>query len=297
MPAVADVMTTYGLVGAREDLTDIVSIITRDDTPLYSRFKKVPAKYRLHEWQTDTLAAAANNNVIEGASATFARRAPRSRLSNVTQISRITFSVSETTEAIDIAGVKKEFAYQMQLALKELARSIEFAINNNTSSTTGSDTVARQAAGVPAFVTTVNLTSATVRPLTEPLLNEALQKVRENGGKVDLIVGRPFQLRQIQNFLQTQGRTVQVVNGRIMNRVSVYETNFGVHEIIDSVIIPADRVYCLQTDLWAVAQLRPPHFKEIAYLGGSRDGKVEVEFTLEARNEAGNAQIQNLTTE
>ena len=58
---------TYDSVGEREDLSDVIYSISPTDTPFISSAAKTKATAVLHEWQTDSLAAAVTNNaVIEG---------------------------------------------------------------------------------------------------------------------------------------------------------------------------------------------------------------------------------------
>ncbi len=49
---------TYDSIGEREDLSDVIYNISPTDTPFLSSAAKVKASAVLHEWQTDSLAAA-----------------------------------------------------------------------------------------------------------------------------------------------------------------------------------------------------------------------------------------------
>jgi len=63
----------------------------------------------------------------------------------------------------------------MTKAMKEIARDVEKAIIENSSSVAGSASVARQMGGIPAFVTTnVLANGGTPRALTESLLTQPL---------------------------------------------------------------------------------------------------------------------------
>lgn len=66
MTVVTNTFTTYDAIGQREDLSDIIDMISPTDTPFLSALKKGKAASRKIEWQTDSLAAAANNKQIEG---------------------------------------------------------------------------------------------------------------------------------------------------------------------------------------------------------------------------------------
>lgn len=61
MAVVTNTFTTYDAIGMREDLSDIVDMISPTDTPFLSALKKSKCSARYFEWQTDALASAANN--------------------------------------------------------------------------------------------------------------------------------------------------------------------------------------------------------------------------------------------
>ncbi len=59
---------TYTAIGQREDLSDVIYNISPTDTPFMSSIGKTKATAILHEWQTDSLAAASlSNAAVEGA--------------------------------------------------------------------------------------------------------------------------------------------------------------------------------------------------------------------------------------
>ena len=74
----------------------VISNISPTDTPFQTGIEKRTAKARLHEWLTDTLGAAANNQQLEGDDASYATAVTVTRMSNNTQIMRKTFLVSGT---------------------------------------------------------------------------------------------------------------------------------------------------------------------------------------------------------
>ena len=57
---------SYDQVGIREDLSDIISNITPESTPYFSKCGKTTANNTLVEWQTDTLRNSGANAHIEG---------------------------------------------------------------------------------------------------------------------------------------------------------------------------------------------------------------------------------------
>ncbi len=63
---------TYTAIGMREDLSDVIYSISPTDVPFMSSIGKTKATAVLHEWQTDSLAAASlSNYAVEGATASI----------------------------------------------------------------------------------------------------------------------------------------------------------------------------------------------------------------------------------
>jgi hypothetical protein len=94
--------------------------------------KKSKANARFFEWQTDSLATAANNAQIEGDDvSTFTAVSPSTRWGNYTQISTKNFIISDTEEMVDKAGRKSEIALQKLKKTKEILRDTEVALVQN----------------------------------------------------------------------------------------------------------------------------------------------------------------------
>src|SRR3990167_3462058 len=188
---------TYAAIGRREDLSDIIYMISPVDTPFMASVPRTKADQTLHEWQTDSLAAAAANAVLEGDDATTDAATATTRLSNTCQISDKVPRVTGTMEAVSKAGRKSELAYQVAIRAKELKRDMENDIFANVAENTGSATVARTYGAMPAWITTntsngtsgtdgsagnTARTDGTQRPLTETLLKAVLQDIWTAGG-------------------------------------------------------------------------------------------------------------------
>src|SRR6478735_4624513 len=104
MTAPTNTYLTTAAIGNREDLTDVIYNIAPTETPFFSMIAKGKATATLHEWQTQDLAAAANNEQAEGDDAVAVAVTPTVRLGNRTQISSKTVSVAGTQESVDKAG-------------------------------------------------------------------------------------------------------------------------------------------------------------------------------------------------
>lgn len=288
---------TYDAVGQREDLTDAVSIITRHETPIFADLQKVKAKARQHDWQLDTLSTGSDNAQIEGADFSFALPGARTRAVNYTQIFTKTLEVSETLEEVDIAGTNDEFEYQLEKRMKEIATDVEKALITGTGNSGASGT-ARRLRGILSFIAT-NVTTGTGtgnETLTETMFNDNLQLIWAAGGRPDTAYVNGSQKRKISSFSSPNQRYVEITGeGELKASIAAYDSDFGRITVKLNPFMDTDKVLLLQKDLWAVAVLRGIKPREVPSIGDSKRGALVGELTLEARNEAGNGQITQLS--
>lgn len=291
-------ITTYQAIGNREDLTDVISTITLHETPLFSTLGKTKAIAKLHEWQTDSLSTGSTNAAIEGADFSFSRPGARSRLTNNVQIFTKTVEVSGTQDAVSTAGLDSEFAYQMEKRMKEIATDVEIALITGTGNS-GATGTARLLKGILPFITT-NVETGTgtgSETLTETMYNDTLQTVWAAGGRPDTSYVNGFQKRKISSFSTANDRTTEIgADGKISNFVDVYQSDFGTQTITLDSFMTASVVAVIQKDLWKVAMLRGIRMVDVATIGDAKRGALVGSLTLEARNEAGNGKVTQLST-
>ena len=148
----ANTRETYGAIGIREDLSNIIYNISPMDTPFLNGVGRGSCDNTTFEWQTDTLSDTANNRQPEGNDyASTAATEPR-RLTNFTQISATQVQSSGTAEAVDFAGRKSTQAYQLAKRAKELKRNMETMLLDDTLKTIASSGNARATASVGAWM-------------------------------------------------------------------------------------------------------------------------------------------------
>lgn len=296
--AQASALKTYDAVGNREDLTEVISVITRHETPLYSGLEKVEAKGRLHEWQTDSLTTGSTNAQIEGADFTFAIPGARTRVTNNAQIFSKSLEVSETQREVSVAGLEDEYAYQMEKKMKEIATDIEKALITGTGNSGASGT-ARELKGILSFITT-NVETGTgtgSETLTESMYNNLLQSIWNAGGRPDTTYVNGFQKRKISSFATNNQRYAEVgSDGELRNYVSVYYSDFGTQKIELDSFMTTSVVAALEKDKWKIAVLRGIKNVDVATVGDAKRGALVGELTLEARNEASSGQVTGLAT-
>lgn len=206
MTAVAGTVTVPLTVGAREDLANTITLISPDETPVFSNSKKTRATAINHEWQTDVLDASTINSRLEGDSITVSTAAATTRLGNYLQISEKDYGVSGTLQSVNLAGREDELIRLRMKKGLELRRDMEVVLHTNQAKRSESGANARLSAGLPAWITnavgpssvaaaiptTGNGSSAVATftqstALTYEYLASAHQLAYEDGGAPDML--------------------------------------------------------------------------------------------------------------
>lgn len=311
---------TYDQVGIREDLSDSIWDISPEDVPFTSMIGKDSADNTYFEWQTDALEDVSDETAVEGADATFAPAAPTVRVGNYTEINERTAITSGSLEATDRAGRAREMAYQVVKRAKEIKRSFEHhLVGLNQARVAGSDTVARKTASVQSWIATNTSfgatgadptgdgtdarTDGTQRPFTEDLLGEVIDEIYLSGGNPDCIMANTFNKRALSGFSgnTSQGGTAGNVthentDKKVINAVSVYESDYNVIKVVPNRWLRARDVLVLEKDMWAVTTLRGMKNEAIAKTGDSNKRQVLMEAGLRSKNEAASGIVADLTT-
>lgn len=245
------------------------------------------------------------NASLEGADADAARFLARSRLANYTQIFSSTVSVSGSELAVNQIGVTDELSWQKNLRMRELLRDLENSVINGVASNDspeGSTTVRRTMRGVVATIATnVFAVGQNAFPadtaLTEAQLNVAMRDIWKNSsGGVDLIVVGGREKRAINQFVASNRRYYNA-NDTYKDMVSVYESDFGVCQVVLSRYVPTGTVLLLDSSRLAVLPLagRSFQYTPLARTGDAETGQMLGEYTLEMRNESAHGMISGFT--
>lgn len=245
------------------------------------------------------------NAALEGADRPTARFTHRARRSNFTQIFTAAVEVSGTDVAARQLGLSDEMDYQKQERLRELLRDLENTVINGGlpgATPQGSASVRRTMNGIIRHLATnVFATGAAGFPegtaLDEEMINYVLRRIWENSnGQVDLIVTGGFQKRKINAFVTGRGYAPGDTTYR--DRVTLYESDFGVCRIVTTRWMPQDAVLLLDSSRVGVLPMagRSFHFKPLASSGDYECGELIGEYTVELKNEAAHGLIRGLST-
>lgn len=303
---------TYDQVGIREDLADSIWDVSPTETPFASNCSRVSVDNTYFEWQTDSLAAVSATTAVEGADASFAPAAATTRVGNYTEIITKTAITSGTLEATDRAGRAKEMAYQIVKRGKEIKRDIEHhLVGLNNAQAAGNATTARETASISCWLNTNASTAGTAgtgdgttaavdgtqRAFTETLLAAVIDSCWVNGGNPNVIMANSFNKRALNGFT---GHSDQVrhdaADKSVINAVSVYESDYGVMQVVPNRFLRSRDVLVLEKEYWAIAELRGMFTKDIAATGDAEKKQVIWEGGLMAKNEASSGIVLDLTT-
>jgi len=289
-------MVSYSAVGQREDLIGVISNITPVENWFFSSIGRGRATSRLnHTWQTDTLAAAAANAVVEGSDPDNISLGQPALAVNHCQIARKAWQISDSQLAANMAGRANDGAYHRMKKSKELAKDIEYALIINASAVSGGATTARQLKGVLGWITTnVTTATATSEEFSETKYNDNLGLIWTQGGTPRVSLVGKYIKRKINAFT-TNTREISADKKKLVASIDIYESDYGtimirLHHVINTTA-PGTVVNLGDLSLWKAAWYRPVVPTQLAKTGSSEKWMMEAELTLEALNEKGSGKM------
>ncbi len=321
MAIIANTFITYDAKGLRENLSDAIYRISPEETPFQSAIGKESVDATYNEWQTDALAAAGANAVVEGDEAGFIAATPTVRLGNYAQISRKSVLVSGTLERVSKAGRKSEMALQLAKKAAELKRDMEFIATQNQAANAGATAVARLTAGLESFLRTSTSrgagganptlsggtagypnaapTDGTQRAFTETLLKTVCQANYTAGGKASVLMVGPTQKGVASTFVGLANNRWNVGGGMkpiaAVASVEIYVGDFHTLHIVPNLFQRDRTAFLLDPTQASIAFLRPFFTKDIAATGDAEKKLLIVAWMLKVNTEAAHGVIADLT--
>lgn len=314
-------------VSNREDLTDVLTILAPEETPVLSSASKQKASSTFVEWTVDKLADPVNSGISEGADVTaFTDKfASRARLGNYVQKFRRDYMVSDLQEAVDSVGPAK-FAQAEAKAIRELKRDVEKTLLSSE------DRKAEDGAGqpyrlrglgrwiggtdsdIPAdYRTPGSSVSNAGNAITETAFNTLIRSVYEQiGSTQNLTLVADTNLRtQISDYARfgstyaasgagTESiRTVNtdMGNSTIKLSVEIYQSDFGTVTIVNSNpkcsndTANLDEGYLVNPEYYGIHDLIPMGSTRLPNMGGGERGFVDCSLTLGVYHPAAHGKI------
>ena len=325
-----DTTNTGSGVSNREDLTDVLTILAPEETPILSSANKERATATNVEWTVDSLSAPSTAGISEGADVTaFTDKfAGRARLGNRIQKFRRDYMVSDLQEAVDSVGPAK-IAQAEAKAIRELKRDVEATISGTQDSATedGASTANQLrglgkwlasgksgdiavASDVPAaFATPEDSVDVDAANFTETDLNTLISSIfRVTGSTNSLSLIADTSLRTIiADFARTSGGTNDVYrsvqydgnSGSIKLSVDLYESDHGVVSIVNMNPDCAPDTtnknsgYIVNPEYYGIHELIPMGSTRLPNLGGGERGFVDCALTLGVYHPGAHGKIIN----
>lgn len=302
--------------GNREELSDIVSRIDPEDTPIYTMISKESFKTTHPEWETDSLAAPANNVQLEGDEYAFGATTPAVRLGNYTQIMRKEGIISGTQDATDNAGGVEQVRYQKLKKAVELRKDVEFSIVAANPSVAGAT---RQSGSLSTWITsnvsrgatganggynqstglTVAPTNGTQRAFTKALMDNVMQQGYQQGANFKYVSMSPYVKSVFVTFMSdTNVASFRYAasdgkNNSIVANADIYEGPFGKVSVVPNRVQAgsaglARNVFFIDPEYVCYGWFRRiKEDKEVAKTGDAKKFVMIGEGALKVKNERG----------
>ena len=321
-------------VSNREDLTDVLTILAPEETPILSSAQKQRASATNTEWTVDSLEAPSTAGIVEGDDiGTFTDQfAGRARMGNYTQKFRRDYRVSDLQEAVDSVGPAK-IAQAEAKAIRELKRDIEATLcSANIKQPAGTVTPykmtglggfidsAAAATTVPAGFTTpassiYTTTESAANDFSETALNNIISSIFEvNGVSNGLVLVADVGLRRvISDFArlstvstETSVRNVNYDGGVAAIKLSVemYQSDHGIVSIVNANpdcmpnfggTTANSSGYLLNPEYYGVHELIPMGSTRLPNQGGGERGFVDCALTLGVYHPQAHGLIQDVS--
>ena len=250
MAVVANTFQTTSANTNREELSDVVSRITPEDTPIYSMIEKTSFKSTHPEWNLDELDAPGDNIQLEGDEYDFDAITPPERVGNHTQIMRKTGIISRTQEHTDEAGNTLTKKKQKLKRGIELRKDVEYSMVAANASVGGAT---RVSGSIPTWIETnvsrgagganggynsgtgltVAPTDGTQRAFTKGLLDDVMQQGYESGANFKHLFVAPYVKSVFVTFMSDANvasfryAASSGKNNSIVATADVYEGPYG----------------------------------------------------------------------
>jgi len=317
--------------GTREQLLDVITMISPTKTPFLSTLPKFRATNRLVEWLTDELGSAGdpeNGNAdvqafSEDTDASFTAEDGPYKILNRNHLFRESVSASDLLDYVDTVDTDSVYASRLIKKIKLQAMRIEFAIIHSYSqapvgvgnqespgSHPGKMIGLQQCARGDQFLaadqdwallpdalkgTDYDLTESPLKHFLETYMGDVLEKMSDKGAEPTDVWCRVNQKRQIADFSASSTRNINSDDRMLINTVDVYEGPTGVVIVNNHPQVKKGSVFLTQTDLLQLAILKPTIPERLAKTGSAFKGMVETGLTLVILVPAAVAEVHGLS--
>lgn len=318
MAIVANTFTSFDAKGIREELSDVINMISPEDVPLQSNIGSKNVSNTYFEWQHDSLASTDTTARIDGDDvSSFDSTSSTTRVGNYTQILRRTVIVADNLGSQTLAGRNDEMAMQIAKRGRELKRDLESCLTANNAAVSGNSSTARETAGLGAWIATntvhqsggsgadptgdgsdARTDDSTPVAFTETMLKSAMQSAYTNGGQPSILMVGPFNKTQVSGFAGIAAQRYQAPSDSpttIIGAADVYLSDFGQLQVVPNRFQRERDAWLLDPEYASVAYLRPIQKVDLSKTGDATKAMLLVEAGLEVGAEDAHAGVFDLT--
>lgn len=293
---------TYDSVGAKEDVSDVISMLTPHKTPFITSIGgPETVKQKIYSWQEDELEGGKDNAQLEGFDATEEACDTTELIQNTTQIYSRTIKLSGSLQATDHYGRANELARQLVKKGKSLRLDHERSlIGVDQAMVLGSDSVPRRTASFSQLIHADNKINAGGNPLDEALTRAAIRKAFDAGSdNAETFMVKPTDAELISEFAGTADRVRDVgraPTNQVVVKVDIYTTALGTLRVTVNREIKKDFAVLYDPSMVRLTALKGrTWFREtLAKTGDNTKVMLAGEYGLKHDNRKGAVLIHNL---
>jgi hypothetical protein len=304
-------------ISNREDLSNELTLLAPEETPLLSLCGKGTAKSTFSEWTADKLATPSTAGISEGTDVnSFSDKfADRARLGNYVQIFRRDFLVSNLQQAVNSVG-PANIAQAEAKSMRELKRDVEARICSSSDRTVedgagtpyalrglGSWLSSSGPSDVPAAYRTPAASILGSAP-TETTFNDVIASIFSVNGEANslTLVANVALRKVISNFTRSSGaaasEAVYTVNQnaeskKVTHSVQLYDSDFGIVKMINGNpdCMTGASGYLVNPSYLQFNTLIPMGATRLENQGGGERGFVDMTGTLVCKHPGAHGKI------
>ena len=330
-----NILDRYDLnTGTFPHIMDVIHNVDYMKYPFQRKAGRGKAKQTYVTWGIDDLAAAADNEWVDGAEFASQSLDVAETIGNYCQISMKHLKVSRRADIVSKVGRMNEMKYQIAKKAKELKRDIERTLLLRRAARVGSGSEAPRTAGVGAWIRT-NIkqpsagnptapglsgagdlsgfpdaagTQGTAEALKLSTIEELARDCHKQGAEPEDLFMHPDLHLRLSRYLygsnvpvaqqyQEQGKTARGTT--VISHVEALEIPFGTLMINSDLYMPSGtngKVYLLDMDYWDILYLSPYHIQRMGKSGDHTRRSLVVDYALCSKNEKSSGQIAAVNT-
>ncbi|MGL5964452.1 MAG: SU10 major capsid protein, partial [Fusobacteriaceae bacterium] len=299
------VLRSFDLNGNKKSFANWISNLSPKDVPFTSMIGKEKIDQTQYSWQTDALAPATPEAILEGEQFDAQPRASTQVITNFTSIIRREASVSDTAAKVATYGRGSEMEYQLKKAASEVLRDIEFQNLSTQYGHPGNEEFYSNQGGFKSLVATVNHpdpdTKAVVHTEIAWRKNKPAFTLKDifditanlylAGSKADKIMFHPAHVHIFSDMMGYNDEEPQVyrmfdnVDTKFNMQVCKVKDPLGrMYMLIPNRYMPVDHIYIFNETDWTQTILRAPERIKIGKKGSSETMIIETQIGLRHRH-------------